>query len=84
MHESQSIESGNTQLFQQAPMAADSYMRQAVKCIDQLFGKGYAEKHPELVAAFIQTSAIDMGTAVIARAVESLKDPLNSIALSCG
>jgi hypothetical protein len=27
---------------------------------------GYAKQHPELIGAFVQTSAIDLGTAVIA------------------
>jgi hypothetical protein len=53
-------------------MTADEYMRIAIECIDHRFDKGYAAKHPELVGAFIQAAAMDMGAAVIARAIETL------------
>jgi hypothetical protein len=55
-----------------APMTAADYMAEAVRNIDLHFGDGYAEKHPELVGAFMQTAAIDLGTAIIARALESV------------
>jgi hypothetical protein len=35
--------------------AADDFLKSSVKSIDAQFGKGYAEKHPELVAAFMQS-----------------------------
>ena len=38
----------------------------AVTDIDELFGEGYAKKHPELVGSYMQTAIFDCGTAVIA------------------
>jgi hypothetical protein len=69
---SRSIEAGNGTLLRQAPMTANEYLLSAVDRIDQKLGKGYAKQHPELIAAFMQASAIDLGAAVIARAIESL------------
>jgi hypothetical protein len=73
---SHSIDAGNQTLLRQAPMTANEYLMSVVDHIDQQLGNGYAKQHPELIAAFMQTSAIDLGTAVIARAIESLSDRL--------
>ena len=59
-------------LFRQALMTAHDYMLKAIHDIDELLGKGYAKQHPELIAAYMQTAAIDFGTAIIARAIETL------------
>ena len=66
------IDAGNATLLRQAPMTADEYLHSAIDCIDERLGKGYAKQHPELIGAFMQAAAIDLGTAVIARAIESL------------
>jgi hypothetical protein len=70
--QSSTIEAGNSTLLKQAPMTADEYLASAISCIDDKLGNGYAKAHPELVAAFIQTSAMDLGAAVVARAIETL------------
>jgi hypothetical protein len=57
-------------------MTANEYLMSAVDHIDQQLGNGSAKQHPELIAAFMQTSAIDLGMAVIARAIESLSNSL--------
>jgi hypothetical protein len=67
-----SIEASNQTLLRQAPMTAYEYLLSAIDHIDQKLGKGYAKQHPELIGAFMQASAIDLGTAMIARAIESL------------
>jgi hypothetical protein len=67
-----SIEAGNSTLLRQAPMTADEYLHSAIDCIDERLGKGYAKVHPELIGAFMQTSAMDLGAAVIARAIENI------------
>jgi hypothetical protein len=46
-------------LMAQATDTAHVYMFRAVESIDRKFGEGYAEKHPELVGAFMQTAALD-------------------------
>ena len=70
----QSIEKGNATLMRQACMTAHEYLRSAVDHIDDVLGPGYAKNHPELIAAFMQTAAIDLSAAVIARAVERVAD----------
>jgi hypothetical protein len=51
-------------LLRQAPMTAHDYMMHAISDIDELLGKGYAAKHPELIAAYMQTAAIDFATGI--------------------
>jgi len=46
-------------LLKQASMTAHTYMHSAIKDIDDCFGKGYAEAHPELVGTYMQVAAID-------------------------
>jgi hypothetical protein len=65
------IEADNNTLLRQAAMTAAEYLDNATASIDQRFGNGFAKAHPELIAAFMQTAAIDCGTAVIARAIET-------------
>ena len=50
----------------------NEYLLSAIEHIDARLGEGYAKAHPKLIGAFMQASAIDMGTAVIARAIENL------------
>ena len=70
------IEAGNGTLLRQAPMTANEYLLSAIDHIDAKLGAGYAAKHPELIAAFMQASATDLGSAEIARAIESLSGRL--------
>jgi hypothetical protein len=67
------ITAGNETLLRQAPMTAHDYMMKAISDIDELLGKGYAKQHPELIAVHMQTAAIDYGSAIIARAIESVQ-----------
>ena len=46
-------------LMEKAHMTAYEYMRHAKLDIDAQFGAGYAAAHPELVAAYMQTAALD-------------------------
>lgn len=45
------------QLLAQAPDTADIFLDAAVQLIDGRFGPGYAERHPELIGAHMQTAA---------------------------
>jgi len=60
------ITPGTETLFRQAPMTAHDYMMNAIDDID------------ELIAAYMQTAAIDFGTAIIARAIESISTVLDN------
>ena len=57
-------------LMRQASETADEYFRAAVRSIDREFEKGYAQKNPELIAAFMQVCARDMGTSTLAVAIQ--------------
>lgn len=71
-------------LLNQAWKTADTYMAHGRRCIDETFGEGYAEKHPELLAAFMNTSVRDFHTAAVIKvtgeAVESFAHRLEELA----
>jgi len=61
-----------TSLMKQAPDTVEVYLQRAKEAIDESFGPGYAAKHPKLVSAFIQASAIEFQTAGIGVAAQQL------------
>ena len=69
-------------LMRQAPMTAQTYLSEAVQCIDGQFGEGYAAENPQLVAAFMQVSGQDFNSASLAKeigeAAEILRDAIVS------
>jgi hypothetical protein len=74
------VTASNSTLMRQAQSTADTYMHAAVGDIDREFGEGFARKHPELIAAYMQTSAIDLGTAIITRALDRLVTAVSAAA----
>lgn len=67
-------------LLHQGPMTAREYMREAIASIDDRFGDGFAEKHPELIAAFMQTAILDLQGAVLAQQIrEGIQEAANTI-----
>lgn len=68
------ITANSETLMRQGPMTADLYMGEAIEAIDKRLGAGTAKAHPELVAAFMTTSALDFGASIIARALEAIAD----------
>ena len=48
-------------------MTAHDYMMHAINDIEELLGDGYAKQHPELIAAYMQTAALDLGAVIIAK-----------------
>ena len=72
------VTTGSATLMRQAPMAADEYLHSAIDCVDARLGKGYAQAHPELIAAFMQTSALDFTAGVVARAIEAVADAIEN------
>lgn len=60
---------------------AVTWMRAAVREIDEQFGPDYAKTHPELVAALVNAAALDqqfMGTHGLTSAVEVLSQSLDA------
>jgi hypothetical protein len=74
-----SVTADNQTLMRQGPMTANEYLMSAIGHIDNELGEGYAAKHPELIAAFMQTSALDYGAGVIARAIEGVSGAIESL-----
>lgn len=63
------ITAGFDALETQSVKTAAYYLSSAKNEIDKLFGQGYAEKNPELVAAYIRTAAVDLQTSVTAKVI---------------
>lgn len=70
-------------LMKQAMMTAHDYMVHAIHDIDEKLGSGYAQAHPELVAAYMQAAALDFmatfGLQGIAERIDSLSGALDRI-----
>lgn len=69
----------DNELMKQSMMTAHDYMNRAWCDIDELFGEGFAVKHPELIAAYMQTAATDYATTA---GFKKIQDALESIATS--
>jgi hypothetical protein len=71
-------------LMRQAGMTAHDYLLGGVHDIDEIMGKGYAKAHPELLAAYIQTAALDFHATFLAQqigdALRAIGDALVRIA----
>lgn len=48
-----------TLLMDQAGNTAASWLRTAIIEIDEVLGKGYAQRHPELISGFMQAAGAD-------------------------
>ena len=60
-------------IWNDAAILTKDSMEQAKGWIDQEFGKGYCEKHPELLAAFISATMTAYSGSVIASAIQESK-----------
>jgi hypothetical protein len=69
-------------LMRQAPMTADTYLRECVKSIDSQFGQGFAKANPAVLAAMLQASSMDFASMVISnsfdRVAVAIEDGLTS------
>ena len=70
----QRIVSSADLLVEQAVATTHGYFHRAVQEIDASLGDGFSEKHPELIAAFMRTAALDFATAVIASVIQDLTE----------
>jgi len=69
-------------LMKHATDTANDYMMAAIRCIDAHFGNGYAQSHPELIAAFMMTAAKDYQTAQQGLSFEGIISSLDKIPTS--
>ncbi len=54
-------------LMRQAGMTAEHYLIDGMENIDKHMGNGYAKAHPELLAAYMQTAALDFHATFLAK-----------------
>ncbi len=66
------IDASAETLMRQAKLTAGEYLDAAVLDIDEKFGSGFAKSHPELVAAYMTTAALDYGTVTNAQSIQDL------------
>ena len=64
------VEASFDTLLDQAAATPAVYLRKAIEYIDAAFTAGYAAKHPELVAAYIQASSSDFKTSNLCKIIE--------------
>jgi hypothetical protein len=58
---------------------ADQHLAASIKSIDEQLGEGYAKLHPELIAAFMKTSASYYHTTLLIDTFSDKMDELVSI-----
>ncbi len=69
------IEADYSTLLRQASATADDYLMNAIQDIDKRLGDGYAETHPDLIAAYMKVAAMDLGAASLAKEIgESISE----------
>jgi hypothetical protein len=68
---SRKITASPEELARQASMWVHQYFHAAIKSIDDKFGAGYAEKHPELIGSLVQAAASDFNTVT---AIQTFQD----------
>jgi hypothetical protein len=78
------VETDTETLMHQAALTASDYMRSAQRSIDAAFGDGYAIRHPELVGALVQASAVDFNTSLMKVGLQDLRDVLDAFRLDFG
>jgi hypothetical protein len=66
-------------LMEQGAITAYTWMRQAVKDIDRMFGDGYAKEHPELISGYIKAASIDQLSSVIASVMQDTSEELSVV-----
>lgn len=75
-------------LHKQGMMTANDVMQTGIDSIDKALGKGYAAKHPELIAAFMQAAISDMNnsiqTKLYCHALKQITEAMNALASEVG
>jgi hypothetical protein len=66
------ISANYSELLRQAQSTVHDYMHNAVHNIDELFETGYAEQHPELVAAYMKVAMGDFNCSVTNKTIQEL------------
>jgi hypothetical protein len=62
-----------------ASMTISTYLHEATRCIDDVFGAGYAIRNPALVAAFVTACAADFHTAMMTAAAQDVAEAVREV-----
>lgn len=63
----------HSRLMEQSLEEATFYMTSAINIINKKLGESYAENHPELLGAFMQTAAISNLESVLLNKLENIE-----------
>lgn len=66
-----------SEIMQQSIEETKFYMESAFNVISEKFGNTYAEQHPELVAAFMQTAAISNLESILMNKLENIEKAID-------
>jgi hypothetical protein len=72
------IHANGDTLLRQAWMTAAEYMMHGKRAIDEAFGAGYGAKHPELLAAHMQTAGAVLSSFFVASSIEDLSESVEA------
>lgn len=77
MDEENKITASWVKLMEDGASAAKYYMSKAITDIDDMFGKGYASEHPELVGAYMKAAATEAQGQVIGKCLQLCTEDIN-------
>ena len=66
-------------LMEQSLKETTFYMTSAINIINKELGKSYAENHPELLGAFMQTAAISNLESVLLNKLENIENAIDQL-----
>lgn len=69
---SETITASFLELLDQSQMTARDYLAGALEAIDDRLGDGYAAKHPQLIATYMEVAAADFRTSVTLKIMEPI------------
>jgi hypothetical protein len=68
-----------TEAMDQASSTADTYLRKAIKMIDQQFGEGYAKKNPGLIAPLVQAQVDDFNNTCLTGSIWEIAEKISNL-----
>jgi hypothetical protein len=72
------IEIGYSEMLRQLPMAVHDILLHTVSNIDKILGEGYAEAHPELIAACVSAATSEFNNGSMIVAIQEASDKIAS------
>lgn len=72
------IEISYQEMLRQSPMAVHDILLHTVSNIDKILGEGYAEAHPELIAACVSAATSEFNNGSMIVAIQEASDKIAS------